>query len=293
MATHRKSIIKQAIERLDSKMAIGESRYEAKKAARAETNGEPHWSFSTGKIHSYKTRGTYQEHILRFITWARKTYRITDLAQLDPRADELATQYLLNGIAVKKSPYTLQTERSAFRLFFADRDLANAVEIPKRRRENITRSRRPAVRDRRFQPANWPQFMAFETACGLRRNELRQIKVGDVYHNGEQLVALVRNGKGGKRREVPVLVGCEQEVLALVADRNPEERILAKLPDTDIHALRREYAQSLYLHLAPGFDLPPKKGHLRPGDYNREAALAVSRALGHNRLDVVLNNYLR
>jgi hypothetical protein len=29
--------------------------------------GEKRWNFSTGRIHSHKTRITYQEHTLRFV----------------------------------------------------------------------------------------------------------------------------------------------------------------------------------------------------------------------------------
>ena len=52
-------------------------------------------------------------------------------------------------------------------------------------------------------------------------------------------------------------------------------------------------AVKLYRELTGGRVLPPKQGRLRPGSYDREAALQVSRALGHNRLDVALRHYLR
>ena len=280
-------------------MAIGESRYEAKRLARAEARRagtlKEFWSFSTGKIHSYKTRQTYQEHTMRFIQWAREAQGVRHLEDLDPRANELASQWLQLEIDKGQSPYTLQTERASLRMFFGDRQLANSVELPKRRGVNITRSRVPAARDRRFQPARWPAFMTFQQATGLRRGELQRIRVGDVYYDqAGQLVAYVQNGKGGKSREVPVLAGHEQKVLDLLAGREPEEKLLAKVPDCDVHAMRREYAQALYRQYAPGWSaLPPKTQRLRPTDYNRAAVLKVSEALGHNRLDVVLNNYLR
>lgn len=72
--SHHKSIVREAIERLDSLMAISESRRKAKQEKREA--GERIWSFSTGKIHSYKTRTVYQEHILAFINWARAGYQI-------------------------------------------------------------------------------------------------------------------------------------------------------------------------------------------------------------------------
>lgn len=91
-----------------------------------------------------------------------------------------------------------------------------------------------------------------------------------------------------------MLPGREQDVQAVIAGRNLEERIFPRLPDTEVQNLRREYAQQLYLHYAgPGWALPPTNRRLRPTDYHREAVERVSKALGHNRRDVVLNNYLR
>ncbi len=77
MSIQRKSIIRQALDLLDERMAIGESRHEAKQAQRATS--EHTWTFSSNKIHSYKTRTTYQEHILHFVNWLRATYAITSL----------------------------------------------------------------------------------------------------------------------------------------------------------------------------------------------------------------------
>ena len=57
----RKSIIREAIERLDSLMAIGQSRFQAKQAQRA-TSPDVGWTVSTGKIHSPTTRKVYQQH---------------------------------------------------------------------------------------------------------------------------------------------------------------------------------------------------------------------------------------
>jgi len=289
---HRKSIIKEALDRLESKMAIGESRQEAKKAVRA--TGQPAWAFSTGKIHSYKTRTDYQEHTLRFVNWARETYHITSLEELDAQADELAILYLQKEIAAQKSPYTLQLERSALRLFFDNRTLASEIALPRRIRTSITRSRRPAARDRYFQPAHWQPLLNFQRAVGLRRDELVRLTVADVHHNHQgQVIVHVRNGKGGKERDVPVLPGHEQDVLSVVAERKAEERVFARLPDTEMHSYRREYAQALYLYHAPGWELPPATGRLQRTDYDLEAVMRVSRALGHNRREVVLNNYLR
>jgi integrase len=289
---HRKSIVREVIERLDGKMAIGESRRNAKIALREE-NGRT-WSVSTGRIHSHKTRATYQEQTIRFAKWVRAEHHIISLAQLDPRADELATAYLEQQLAEKKSPYTLQTERSALRLFFNNRTLASTVKIPRRERSKITRSRGPKQHDRHFQPEHWPELVKFAEACGLRRHELRKLCCRDIgYHKG-RLTVHVASGKGGLERYAPVLGGRETDVLAMSEGRDPDALVFARIPKHfDVHDLRRQYAQSLYLQYAAGRTLPPSQGRLKRKDYDRAAAECVSEALGHRRVDVVLRHYMR
>ncbi len=293
MGSHRKSIIKEALDRFDSLMAIGESRREAKQERRS--TGERIWTFSTGRIHSYKTRTTYQEHVLRFIGWARQTYQIKRLEDLDLRSEELASYYLQTQKEALKSPYTLQVQRSAFRLFFGNRSLAEEIQIPRRTRTSITRSRGPVAHDRHFQPNNWQPLLSFLQATGLRRIEVTHLKCGDVLQSQDGgLLIVVRNGKGGKSREVPVLPGRELDVLQMVAGLDPETLVFDHIPKhLDVHSYRRGYAQALYLHYAPERELPPVTGRLKPTDYDRTAVQRVSWALGHNRLDVVLRHYLR
>jgi integrase len=296
--SHQRSIIKAAIDRLESRMAIGESRREAKQARRA--SGEHVWAFSTEKIHSFKTRSVYQEHVLRFINWCRDIHQVKRLEYLDEQADALVCQYLNEQIQTHKSPYTLQVERSALRLFFNNRFLAQSVKLPRRARTGIRRSRGPAKHDQHFQPANWQPMLKFLLATGLRRNELRLLHIRDIIEQDpaqeyfSQVIVHVVNGKGGKPRTVPVLAGHEQDVLLLCNGRSDEELVFPRIPKhLDVHSYRREYAQALYLSYAPGWILPPAEGRLKQSDYNAEAVQAVSQALGHNRRDVVLRHYLR
>jgi integrase len=205
------------LDRLDSLMAIGQSRREAKQAIREESGRA--WSVSTGRIHSCKTRSSYQEYTIRFVKWARSTHQVLSLAQLDPRAEAFATQYLQQRLAESKSPYTLQAERAALRLFFHDRALAATVPNPRRERASITRSRGPKKHDRHFQPANWPELVRFLQATGLRRHELRALRCRDIFLRESRLMVHVARGKGGLARDVPVLPGREREVQAAIRMR--------------------------------------------------------------------------
>ena len=234
---------------------------------------------------------------MRFIQWARSHYGIRRLEFLDQRADELATVYLADRLAQGRSPYTVQAERAALRLFFDQRDLAASLAIPTRRREQITRSRGAAIRDKDFQPENWRPLLGFLEATGLRRAELQRLQVEDIRENpatGKLEVVIKKgHGKGGRPRDVPVLPGREQEVLAQRTDRDPHERVFSRIPShLDIHSVRRLYAQSYYRYLS-GRELPPPLGRLKRSDYDEAAVKQVSLALGHNRKDIILRHYIR
>lgn len=287
-----RSIIKASIDRLDALMSIGASRYQAKHDAR-QAGTSASWAYTTGQIHSFQTRKIYQQHVLRFVDWARQTHGIRSLDALDARADALATQYLQEHIQAGQSPYTSHVQRAALRMFFSNRDLVNSVHVPRRARDGITRSRRAAIRDKGFQPNNHQQLIQFLHASGLRRSEVRDLRTSDIIRVGDSVLVVVRNGKGGKAREVPVLPGHETDVLAALTGRADGGRVFDTIPShLDVHALRREYAQAYYQHIS-GRALPPPQGPLPRGSYDKQSVYLVSRALGHNRLDVVLRHYLR
>jgi hypothetical protein len=289
----RKGMLYAAIERLNNLMAIGEKRSEAK--AKALAAGESTWTFTDEKIHSFQTRTNYQKHVAQFIQWVRRVHGVKRLDHLDERADELACAYLSERIIQGYSAWTLQTERSALRLFFSSRDLASDLILPQRKREHIKRSRRPAVRDRHFQANNWMPLINFLGACGLRREELRDLYVRDVYYRKRDsaLVVHVCKGKGGKEREVPAFPGREQYILQVKEGRPDDEKLFPRIPtNLDIHALRRQYSQELYEYYS-GRPLPPREGRLKSKSFDREAAKKVTECLGHNRIDVIFGHYIR
>lgn len=274
-------------------MADGQKRSEAKAEARAR--GESLFAFSDGKIHAFESRNNYQKIVMRFIDWVREKHNIRDLEKIDAQADELASLYLLERIAEKKSAWTLATDRSALRMFFQDPSLTESVELPKRRRKDIKRSRLPAKRDAHFQPENWPVLINFCLATGLRREELRDLLVRDIVvrPSDQRLMVCVVRGKGGKRREVPVFAGREAAVHAAAEGRDPDAHVFERLPSNmDIHSYRRRFAQELYEALS-GRLLPPLEGRLQSLDLDEDAALAVSRCLGHNRIDIIFGHYIR
>jgi hypothetical protein len=287
-----------ALQRLDSLMADHEKRSEAK--AKAVARGESPFGYSDGRIHSFQSRTDYQKVIMPFIEWCREQHNLRDLAAIDAQADELACLYLLEYLEGKKrdepySAWTLTTYRSALRMFFQNSSLTDSITLPPRRQQDIKRSRHPAKRDRQINLDNWRHVINFCLASGLRREELRDLYVREVYQrksDDQQLVVYVRHGKGGKDREVPVFPGREEGVLSQVQDRPPDAHVFSRISGLlDIHSYRRQFAQDLYEHWS-GRPLPPLEGRLHSADLDHDVALQVSRCLGHNRIDIIFAHYI-
>ncbi len=298
MGTH-KGITYAAFERLESFMALKESRHEAKAALREATGEDPLVATSTGKIHSYRSREKYQGVVKRFITWCKEEQHIFRLEIADAHADELVTLYLTERLEQGLKPDTLQADRSGLRLFFQNWKLAEHVAIPPRRWQEITRSRQPAERDRRIPREIAEPLEQFFAACGVRRDEADCLRVADVQESKRpryQLEIDVRKGygKGGRPRRAPVYPGREQQVLAHLVGRAPGERIFPHKVDSRLNpqAQRRQYAQDFY-RLLSSRELPPRDRRLRKSDYDKDAVLEVSEYLGHSRIDIILKSYLR
>ena len=69
--------------------------------------------------------------------------------------------------------------------------------------------------------------------------------------------------------------------------KNLFERYTTKI---DNHAMRREYAQKKYLELEAKLQIPKKDYYQQ---YDKRAINEVSKQLGHNRLRVIVEHYLR
>lgn len=301
----RSSIIYEACVRFDSLKAIGVSRYAEKRALLlAVDRPRSGFALSTGRIHSDKTLETYKGIALRYIHWARATHDVRTLAALDAQADLLVTRYLAARRIAGDSAATLATIRAALRMFHRPgvpdhqeprtARLGAAPALPRRRREEIVRSRRPVAMDREIALDRYPEILLLCRATGVRRRELAALTVGAVQTGDHgQLVVAVLNGKGGRPRVAPVLPEYAERLRALVQGRPPGDPLCPPIPvRIDVHSYRRAYAQQLYTD-GGRRALPPAAGRLPSGSIDQERSLIVAHALGHGRVDVVVRHYLR
>lgn len=334
-----KSLIQQVKETLDSKLAIGESKYLAKR------NGT-----YTKYIYSWETYRSYLKHSCCFINWCKE--QPTDMALgHKPRTVEecriFVERWLRYEIDRGLSAHTIKLEAAALAKLYGCRTTDFGVKTPPRKRKNITRSRGVAARDKNFSVENHKELITFCRCAGLRRAELEQIRGTDlVEHEGELCLDVRRGTKGGRPRVSPI-VGSEDEikiVKKLCAKAGNKKIFHNPSNAADVHSFRADYAkrvydankrefsefrnerlivfknrvvdsymtkngkrdeskfQHLYINIngrkqmLPGYnDVPAAyycRDDLKGTVYDRRALFVASRALGHNREQVVASNYL-
>lgn len=282
------SLIRQIDIALNSMMCAGASKHAAK--AMAETPN------SLQGIYSYQTLRTYIKQSCEFAKWAKSAYggkRLADIKQYVP-------EYLQLRIDAGISPYTIRLDSSALAKLYGCSSTSWGVMLPKRERAGITRSRLSRAHDREFSEERNADVVDFCKGTGLRKHELVALAPDKIKEDGT--IVFVDKGKGGKSRVVPVLPAYQTHVMAMrnraIEANTP--RVFSRMEiknRMDQHAYRRSYAQALYkYYLSMEQFMSNTKYHCRKdkagATYDRGIMLAVSIALGHNRIDVIAISYL-
>ena len=137
---------------------------------------------------------------------------------------------------------------------------------------------------------------------------LKDVKLyGGRYEN-----FLFVKGKGGRLRLSPIIGEHSEDIVARIRRTGKDENVWLHVHGgADIHGYRGDYATSIYKAYARDIkDIPYDKKHqgtgrMYQGDVytcrkdeagkklDKKAMLICSKALGHNRIEVVANNYIR
>ena len=252
------------------------------------------------------------------------------------------------------SAWTLATEAAALRKIFGiSRDDPDYYTPPARHREDIIHSRGKRKRDTHFSESANQFLVDFCKATGLRRSEVAVLRGKDLYSiedisqkfaslqkipeakrtaeenawfrmcmdtrvflpDSFQYYIYVRNGKGGRKRLVPIIG--DDKTIKEITDRfqsaEPDRKIFpGGIPsNADIHNYRAEYASTLYRLTARDItDIPFDRVNKGNGNHfqsevycmrrdgkgircDKKALKLVSVALGHSRISVVASSYYR
>lgn len=122
----------------------------------------------------------------------------------------------------------------------------------------------------------------------------------------------VRSGKGGRERLSPIIGPNAAQIIERIQNTPSEEKVWQHIHQSaDIHGYRAEYATAMYkAHARNIEEIPYDRVNRGTGrkyqsevytcrkdeagrKLDKAAMLVCSKALGHNRIEVVANNYIR
>ena len=235
-----KSLKQQVKEALDSKLAIGQSKY------RAKLDGT-----YTEHIYAWETYRSYLNHSCYFVEWAKSQPTDARLGHKPRTLDEcriFAEKWLQYNIDKGLSSYTIKLQLAALCKLYSCTSKDFDILTPSRLRSNITRSRKEVASDKMFSTKANKNIITFARCTGLRRAELAQIRSRDLLMvGGKPYLLITRGSKGGKHRLSPV-VGSKEEVdLVIALCKNANGKVFKRVPSKmDVHSFRAEYTKRVY-----------------------------------------------
>ena len=276
-----KSMIYQVKETLQQKLRIGESKHLAKQQGTA-----------TGGIYSWGSYNTYLAKSCAFAKWAKEQHGCRTLSDARSYVDMYIKHYIDNG-------YTAHTQKTIANSLAKLYGCSTTDFIPTqpRNRKNITRSRLGKA-NTRFSESRNQEFVDFCRATGLRRHEIKFLKAENLGFDevtGKYMLVNIK-GKGGRLRDCHIL---SKAAIERMKNTPAGQRVWSKIPyNADIHSYRADYCKTIYnLCARPIAEIPQSERYycrdeLKGVVYDKRALAVASRALGHNRIEVIASNYL-
>ena len=181
------------------------------------------------------------------------------------------------------------------------------------RREGMTKMRGKDLRTREELEHEVECLTSIAKSKGLTEEERKLIRIDkDALSFTQSNYFVYLREKGGRERISPIVGPDIDAIVARFRERKPEERVWLHVnTNADIHAYRADYSNRIYrMYARPIEEIPYDKYHAgikhmyqsevyhcRKDEKGRlldkRAMRMASIALGHNRIEVVANNYLR
>lgn len=307
----RKTSFKELLFReLNAKNCFGQSKYEAKQ--QSIKNG------TKGKldgIYSKKTMSDYKKVAEQFANWQKLNgYHFKNIS--DVKEKDIIS-YLTSRKHSQKSAWTLSRDLSALNKIFHTAITKEQAGLPQRKNENIKNNRGLGNNYRTSVYKKNQDITDFISATGVRRQSLTTISPSSAIRDKNNIViGFTVKEKGGKTRNCYVIKSKQNAITDFV---NQHENQKGNTPfwnsvnkNLNTHWYRAEYANHLYNDLifsknnkADYFNgyyntfvnqsklnnATKNYGAISKG-YDTEILGIVSQNLGHNRIDVIMNNYL-
>ena len=304
MGRNRKNITIQLNRRIDELLRIGEKK--------VKVNGR------VATINSVKTADSYRGTANR-LSEVCKSIGVKNIDDIDK---DVVSKYM--DSYRNASAWTVSRELSAVNKILSTNYTPNDFEFTQRRTYTSVKNNRGDLpqSSTATKPEN-QDGLYFASVTGCRRSSITRVTANDAVRNANgQIIGFNFCEKGGRCRTSPVLLS-ERQNLTYWVDSKLKGGHSADAPLIDYisrnagcHRMRSEYARNLYDELKDAkergidvyegskYDLfidkekfdynynnPRFKGDTVHG-FDKDIALEVSFALGHNRLDVSIYSYL-
>lgn len=290
----RKSLALQLHERMQELNRIGQTKHDKKIALKTFAN---HHKLSVNPlkndgIYSFNTYDSYKQTSIEFTRWIRNTH--ASIKKIDQITIDHAKEYLLFRQNQNLSKWTVDKDMAALNKVLGFEMTKKEVGLHRKSYTETVRSRREAKMDRHFNPENYKDQITMAKATGIRRQSMTRITPSDFTFQNNITTHLTVKEKGGKVRTLQILDTYREEVTAIVLKSMEQKGAEEKVFDSytkkiDNHAFRGEYARNLYEQLIQeqGFEHKDCKG------YDSKILKKVSQNLGHERIAIVVQHYLR
>lgn len=295
MKNNNKDLKYKALKRIDSMCAFGTSKYAFKEQAKGEAQENnisdyiPIYNdLIRDKIFSYSTYKTYTKQISLYFDWIKKYH--PEIKNING-----AKRYIQKYIDKSPSAWTAATRLASLSKLYQIPS-NKLAKLPERKRADIVRSREETNREKAFSEERNKDLVHFCINTGLRRFELEHLKGNQLEYRNNGYCLRIK-GKGAKIRYIPIR---DKEVIDRMKNTPSNSLVFGKVNTrAPIHKYRSMYATNLYNSLKRDIkDIPKEERYVCRKDlkgrvYDKEAMQIVSRALGHERIDVIAGHYLR
>ncbi len=311
MSRHKKNIKIQLNNLLNDQLRIREKKTEDIRDTRNGYNSARYEG-----IHSIKTADTYRRTINTFGDFC-KSIGLKDVKQI---TEDTVRQFV--DSRRDHSSWTHSKDLAAINKVLGTCYTPSQFGIEQRKQENVVHNRRILTANSTADAPRNKEALWFASVTGARRESFSRLKPRHAIRNENGIViGFELREKGGKPRNALVLPTARETVTAFVDKKLSEvgeDGQLIKPCDSNAnpHYQRAEYAEEMYRqmvdHQSRGEDIyagyrstflneheyqkairhPRYKSQFVRG-YDTRICAQLSQQLGHNRISVVINSYLR
>ena len=290
-----KSLGIQLHERMEELNRIGQTKHDKKIMVQqfAKNNDLYVNPLKNDGIYSYNTYNAYKQTSIEFTRWLQQTH--PDVKNINQITFNHAKEYLSYRQDSGKSKWTVDKDMAALNKVLKLEMTKKEIGLARKSYKESVRSRKDAKMDKKYNPEKYKDQITVAKATGIRRQSMLKISPENFIFDRNGVVISVKvKEKGGKTRIAKILDVYKQDVTNIINQSIKEKGMSEKLFDKytskiDNHAFRGEYARNLYQELIDkqGFNKADVQG------YDSNVLKTVSRNLGHERISVVIQHYLR